>query len=98
MLAQSKKRSKRNGIPFNITREDIIIPDVCPILGIPLFVGDGLAGPNSPSLDRIVPELGYTKGNVVVISYRANTIKSNATPQELEAIAAWLRRVLKPVH
>lgn len=86
------------GLPFNITKNDIEVPELCPALGIPLARARGAVSPNSPSLDRIVPELGYTRGNVAVISVRANAIKQNATPQELEAVASWYRRVLKPIH
>ena len=48
------------------------------------------AVPSSPSLDRIIPELGYVPGNVQVISHQANTMKSNATLKELKAFAAWV--------
>ena len=46
---------------------------------------------DSPSLDRIVPELGYVTSNVRVISWRANAIKRNACADEIEAVALWLR-------
>lgn len=98
MLYQARKRAKKHGIPINIDHDDIVVPKVCPVLGIPLFVSDGLFSPNSPSLDRIVPELGYTKGNVVVISHRANTMKSDATLPELLAVVRWLQRRIKPHH
>ena len=45
---------------------------------------------NSPSIDRLIPELGYIKGNVNVISLRANIIKNNATKDELIKIANWM--------
>lgn len=61
---------------------DIIIPETCPMLGIKLEFGFDKQGGNfnSPSLDRIIPELGYTKGNVMVISKRANMIKTMVFP------------------
>ena len=71
------------GVPFNITHEDLVTPNVCPVLGIPIFRGASKPGPNSPSVDRIIPALGYVKGNVRVISYLANTMKQNATPEQL---------------
>lgn len=90
-LCQSaKSRAKKTGIPFDLTTKDIIIPPVCPILGIPLKINDALCGPDSPSLDRIIPELGYVKGNVLVLSHRANTIKSDATLEELKQVVAFL--------
>jgi hypothetical protein len=45
--------------------------------------------PHSPSLDRRVPELGYVKGNVEVISMKANAIKSYAAPEEIMLVARY---------
>lgn len=90
MLDRSKSRAKKKGFEHNITIDDIQIPDKCPLLGIPLFAGQGGVCPNSPTLDRIDSSKGYVKGNVWVISYKANTIKSNATPEELLLIATRL--------
>lgn len=91
LLEQARHRAKRNNLPFSITVEDILIPTVCPVLGISLEinVGKGRTG-TSPSLDRFLPELGYVKGNVNIISDRANSLKSNATPEELRRIADWI--------
>ena len=90
ILSRSRSRAKAKGVPFSLTYLDIVIPDRCPILGIKLERGlnDGLD--NSPSLDRIVPALGYVPGNVQVISNRANRIKSDSTPEELARILAWV--------
>lgn len=94
MLSKARQRAKKHGIACTITLADIFVPETCPLLGIPLFVStDGHSLPNSPSLDRIRPELGYVAGNVWVVSHRANSIKSNATTEELERIAAALRRI-----
>lgn len=41
-------------------------------------------------MDRVIPELGYVKGNVEIISYRANRLKNDATYHELRAISLWL--------
>lgn len=90
LLKDAKRRAKDYNIEFNITLEDIIIPDHCYILGIPLFSNALHSGPNSPSLDRINPDNGYTKGNVQVISHKANTMKSNANRAELLAFALWV--------
>jgi hypothetical protein len=87
MVRAAKARATKKGVPFNITPEDITIPSTCPVLGIPLVVGQPKATDNSPSLDRVVPLLGYVKGNVIVISNRANRIKNNASVHELRAVA-----------
>lgn len=91
MLTAAKQRAKRRGLPFELTLGDIDIPTECPILKIPLVRNRrGGPQPNSPSLDRIVPEHGYVRGNVQVISHKANTIKSDATLDELRAVVRYL--------
>lgn len=89
MFVQAKSRAKQKGIKFDIALEDIPDkPDLCPILGIPLKVHEGFSGwhDDSPSLDRIVNEKGYVKGNIRIISNRANRLKLDATFDELEKI------------
>jgi hypothetical protein len=92
MYQRVKGRAKRMGIPFDLELEDIVIPDHCPIFNVPFVIGE--KSPWNPSLDRIVPEKGYTKGNVVVISYRANSIKNDATPEELRKVADFVDLLL----
>lgn len=83
---QVKSRSKRLGIDFNLDKEDIVIPEYCPILLIKLEVGDGRIMNNSPSLDRVDNTKGYIKGNVRVISFKANRCKSNLTNDEIRRL------------
>lgn len=90
LLAKAKHRAKKAGIPFSITVDDFEIPDFCPVFGTPLLptafsVRDNM----TPSLDRIDPLKGYIPGNVVVVSWRANQIKRDATPYELLCLAAF---------
>jgi hypothetical protein len=94
MLANARYRARRDDVPFTITLGDIIIPTRCPALGIKLVAASGKRGGTSasPSLDRIVPELGYVPGNVRVISYRANTIKSVASAEELQRVLSYAMR------
>lgn len=83
----AQQRAHRKNIPFNISHDDVVMPEKCPLLGILLQRQKGrLFHDSSPSLDRIKPELGYVKGNIQVISFRANRIKCNATLDELETI------------
>lgn len=88
MLLNARVRARRAGVPFNLTEADIHIPSHCPVLGIPLIRGGN--NESSPTLDRIVPAKGYVRGNVVVISRRANTIKADASAQEVTAVARWM--------
>jgi hypothetical protein len=91
MFTHAKARAKQLGVPFDLRRQDIHIPKVCPALGIPLSKGVGKLHDGSPTLDRYLPEAGYVSGNVAVISHKANRIKNNATFLELEAVTAWIR-------
>ena len=89
MLKGAKQRAKAQGVPFDLTEADIVIPEVCPVLGIPLARSRGKLSDASPSLDRILPELGYVRGNVAVISYLANALKRAATPWQLMQVAQY---------
>ena len=86
LVRAAKARAKKKGIPFDITIEDFILPEKCPLLEIPLTVGYGSSQENSYSLDKIIPDLGYVKGNVWVISNKANMIKNNASLEELKLL------------
>lgn len=86
LVSHARVRAKRKGLEFNISASDVTPATVCPWLGIPLFFGtvDGRAGPNTPSLDRIDSSRGYVRGNVEIVSWRANQLKVNATLDEIE--------------
>ena len=86
LVRAAKARAKKKEIPFDITIEDFILPEKCPLLEIPLTVGYGSSQENSYSLDKIIPDLGYVKGNVWVISNKANMIKNNASLEELQLL------------
>lgn len=90
LLRSAQKRARSKQFEINIRKDDIIVPEKCPILGIPIirtpFVTD-----NSPSIDRIDPSKGYVKGNIQVLSMRANMLKSNASIEELEAVLAFVK-------
>jgi hypothetical protein len=90
MLYDAKRRASRNNIPFDITPEDIPMPTHCPILGTLLKRGSYHVCPSSPTLDKYNPSLGYVKGNVTVISHRANTMKLDATTEEVYKLYLWM--------
>lgn len=96
LWANAKTRAKEKDLPINISLEDIVIPEVCPLLGIPIIKGIGNYSDNSPTLDRIVPDLGYVIGNIWVISMRANRIKDNSLFSEFETMYNnWKRLINK---
>lgn len=92
----AKRRAKTAGVPFTISKQDIIdtfpLDGKCPMLGIQLQFNNKISQDDSPSLDRIIPELGYIPGNIQLISHRANRIKNDATLQELKMIVAFFDR------
>lgn len=93
LIRAAKRRASIENLPFDIGYTDIEIPEYCPLLGIRLnkHVGEGEAKFDSPTIDKLIPSLGYTKGNVWIVSRRANMIKSDATLEELELLVNNLR-------
>lgn len=92
MFRRAKARAKERGLEFNLDHSDISIPTHCPVLGVELVCHKGRSGgnPNSPALDRIDNSKGYVKGNVMVVSHRANMMKVDASPEELVMFAEWV--------
>jgi hypothetical protein len=99
-LNTRKNSAKKLGIPFDITIDDIEQPEYCPVLGIKLNYGWGgknghLRDPAKATIDKVNPLLGYVPGNVFVISWRANKLKSDMTLHELESIIKYMKKRLK---
>ena len=96
MLENVRTRARRLGIECTIGRNDLQLPNFCPVLGIEIDYSLGRGAgpkPNSPSVDRTNPDSGYIPGNVVVMSAMANAMKSNATPEQLRLFARWVRKI-----
>lgn len=72
--SRARQRAARRGLPFDLRVSDVIVPSVCPALGVPILIGKARSM-FSPSLDRIRPGLGYVRGNTRVISDKANRLK-----------------------
>ena len=90
MWCAAKERAKRKGYSFDIEISDIVIPEKCPILNEVFIPGTKDNYEYTPSLDRIVPELGYVKGNIQVISKKANSMKNSASIKELKLFSKWV--------
>lgn len=99
LWASAKVRAKKKGVPFDISLDDVYAlvegTVVCPALGIPLKWDNNKMLDDSPTMDRIIPELGYVKGNIALISQRANRIKNNAYADEIGKVYTWLKRQAK---
>jgi hypothetical protein len=88
-LSKLRERARARGLPFAITLADLPIPEMCPILGLRLSFSSNGNSPNAPSVDRIDSRIGYVRGNVQVVSFRANTLKRDAELEELVALGRW---------
>lgn len=82
---RAKRRAKKFNREFTISIDDIVIPERCPVLDIPIYKISGETA-NSPSLDRIDSSKGYTPDNIVVMSTKANNWKNNMTIDEVEML------------
>lgn len=91
LIQSAKSRAKKKGLEFNLEESDIIIPAVCPVLGIPLTMRIDGEKNSSPSLDRIDSSKGYIKGNVQVMSWRANNLKADGTLEEFVKLVEFLK-------
>ena len=92
LLSSSRERAKGKNLPHDIDIAYLrsIATEYCPYQGVKLRwanestdVEFGAPSPNSPSIDRIDSSKGYVRGNVVIVSHRANSMKRDATEHEL---------------
>lgn len=82
---------KNRSPEFTVAFEDIEWNLVCPVLGIPLdYMTQEGRQENSPSFDRIDNTKGYVKGNVVVISWKANRIKNDGSAEDHRRISNYM--------
>lgn len=85
-----KAKAKNAGVKFQIEFKDIEWPTHCPMLGMELDYHATKAQENSPSFDCLDPTKGYVKGNVFIISWRANRIKNDGTAEEHRLISNFM--------
>lgn len=102
LLSQARQRCSRNGTNFSIKKEDVYMPNICPVFKVdmPTEFRSGktrnqMRNNFGPSLDRIDNTKGYTPDNIVVMSYRANMLKSDATLKELVMLGEWAKSELE---
>ena len=97
LLAGAKSRAKINNLPFDLTLEwlETMVVSHCPITLQPLDwtkeqIVNGRHGPSSPSIDKIIPELGYVQSNCAIVSFRGNRIKSDGTIDEFRRMVQYM--------
>ena len=95
MLNVARKRAKKMGVFYNLKESDLIMPEKCPLLEIPIYISRGLATDNSPSLDRIDNTIGYIPGNVAIISRLANMMKLSASLDQLELFSTNIKSYIR---
>lgn len=91
LIQAARRRAARENLPIDITYEDIVVPEFCPILGLKLEPGKGKVCDTSPTIDKKIPALGYTKNNIRVISFKANRYKSDMTIENVERLLEYLK-------
>jgi len=91
MIDTVRRRAKLKGWVCTLTKEDIVIPTHCPVLGIPLAKDNTSQQDNSPSIDRIDHRGGYTPDNIQIVSWRCNNLKKDGTLEEFEAIIQYIK-------
>ena len=87
---RKKQNARKTKWEWSIELSDLDFPKFCPVLGIELDWFAEARAENSPSIDRIDSTLGYVRGNVAVMSWRANRIKNDGTAEEHQKIATFL--------
>lgn len=86
-IKEAKKRSDKKNIPFNIDVSDLSpLPKFCSVFGIALDYSSGPDRRVWASVDRIIPKMGYVKGNIRIISNAANYAKLDGDDSIFAAI------------
>ena len=86
-LESIKQAGTRRNIDVDLSVDDIEMPTHCPIFGFKLNYDTNIKDdPASPSIDRINNDLGYVRGNIITCSRRANSLKKDATVDEMEKL------------
>ena len=77
LVSRLKNRATKKGLPFDLDQhlpelKERMSGRVCEMTGTPLVLSRGKPGHNSPSLDRIIPEKGYTYDNIRIVCFAMN--------------------------
>jgi hypothetical protein len=69
-----------------------IAPERCPVFDVPFSRGEAGFSPFAPSADRKDNSKGYVRGNIQIMSFKANSMKANASAEEMKLFADWAAR------
>lgn len=76
---------------YDIDPCDIIVPDTCPICEVKMQPSNQRGGSvTSPTLDKVIPNKGYVKGNIAVICKGCNSLKGKGSASEHRRIADYI--------
>lgn len=96
MVKNASYRARARGVPFDITYQDIVIPESCPCCNVRLIpkserlVRMKTGAFDTPSLDRKVPHLGYVRGNIGILCMACNAKKAGIDEQMLKFLVDYL--------
>lgn len=91
LINKARSRCKEKEAEFDITHSDFETDGFCPIFRTRFQIGT----PFAMSIDRMDNTKSYVKGNVQLISRKANSMKSDASPEMLLMFADWIYRTYK---
>jgi|ERR1035437_5967994 hypothetical protein len=92
ILWHLKQNARKKGLPFDLIESDLVWPTHCPVFGMELvYIAQGYRSEASASADRHDNNSGYVKGNVRIISWKANRLKNNATIEDLLKVVKYMQ-------
>ena len=95
LISMAKNRAKKKNLSFDLDIDFLLFlwyknKGSCSLTGIPFILEPmeklGQVNPRAPSIDRIAPELGYTKENIRLITYHMNVALSEYGIEEFEKL------------
>lgn len=100
IVAQLRRNAKKRGLECSLVKADLLpAPVYCPVLNLKLdylHTAGGLKRPdNAASVDRTDCSKGYVRGNVAILSARANRLKSDGTAEEIRRVWEYLVKIRK---
>ena len=97
LLIQKKSKAKKLGIPFDLPLSFFErSPVYCPVSGSLLPLKNLRGSLDNRGIDQITPRGGYTAGNCIWVSGKANLIKNSATPSQVRMVGLFYKALSAP--